>query len=124
VYYDEPHIASIIGSENTFETVQIRNTDLNRKLTVSVKEGSMIPKDPLTVANQAIDLFAAGAIDPITLHERLDDPNPRETVKKLVEFQTNPQGLFPEVSQQQPGAAVQGGAEQQSGDLLSSVPLQ
>lgn len=94
VYYDEEHIASIIGRGSSFETVNIRNSDLNRKLTVSVKEGSMIPKDPLTQANQAIDLASAGLIAPLTLHERLDDPNPEETTRELVKFQTNPAGIL------------------------------
>ena len=127
VYYDEPHMASILGSENTFETVEIQNSDLNRKLTVSVKEGSMIPKDPLTQANQAIDLFQAGALDPITLHERLDDPNPRETVKKLVTFQSNPSSLFPEVAQEQTETVIdpqQPPVDEQSSDILNSVPIQ
>lgn len=104
VYYDEDHIGSVLGKANARETVTLRNTDLDRQLIVSVKEGSMIPKDPLTQANQAIDLAEAGMIAPITLHERLDDPNPRETVKQLVEFQTNPQGILEEeqpVAQQQ-----------------------
>lgn len=129
VYYDEAHVASIIGKENAFETIEIKNSDMDRKLTVSVKEGSMIPKDPLTQANQAIDLFGAGAIDPIELHSRLDDPNPRETVKQLVQFQTDPQSLFPEV--QQPVVPEQGGMqggvppEQEQGNtLLSQVPIQ
>jgi len=94
VYYDVPHMASVIGKGNAFETVQISREDFNRQLLVSVKEGSMIPKDPLTQANQAIDLYSAGAISPVTLHERLDDPNPQETVKELVEFQTNPQSIL------------------------------
>lgn len=118
VYYDEEHIGSVIGRSNATETVVLRNEDLNRDLRISVKEGSMIPKDPLTQANQAIDLFGAGAISPLTLHERLDDPNPQETVKELQQF----------LSGQQLGGG--GGAEgtqppeqQGSSDLLSSVPL-
>jgi len=43
VYYDEDHIASIIGKANALETITLRNEDLNRDLLVSVKEGSMIP---------------------------------------------------------------------------------
>lgn len=112
VYYDEPHIASVIGQGNAIETVELRNTDLNRQLTISVKEGSMIPQDPLTKANQAIDLFSAGAISPQTLHERLDDPDPEKTVEQLIAFQ---QG-----SLQLPGSEG-GGAPPGSDNLLASV---
>lgn len=132
VYYTEEHVASVIGRENAFEAVALSNSDLDRKLQVSVKSGSMIPKDPLTQANQAIDLFSAGAISPIELHSRLDDPNPRETVKELIEYTTNPQGLFPEL--QQPQAVLPEGQAPQTqltdqptqteADLLSAVPTQ
>lgn len=121
VYYDTPHIASIIGSENAIETVTIKNEDLNRKLVISVKEGSMIPKDPLTVANQAIDLFSAGAIDLITLHERLDDPNPRETALKTIQMAQNPSSVFPEIAGQVP--QTQDLESAKSTELLDSVPI-
>lgn len=107
VYYDEEHIGSVIGKANAMETVRLRNEDLDRQLIVSVKEGSMIPKDPLTQANQAIDLATAGLISPLTLHERLDDPNPKETVKELVEFQVNPQAAIGEEQTPQPQGAPQ-----------------
>lgn len=83
VYYDEPHTASLLGNEKAVEYVTIQKNDLNRQLVVSVKEGSMIPQDPLTRRNEAMDLFAAGAIDPATLFERLDFPNPKESADKL-----------------------------------------
>lgn len=108
VYYDEEHIAAIIGSENAEEFISLKAEEMNQKLLVSVKEGSMIPKDPLTRRNEAVDLWAAGAIDPITLHERLDDPNPREAAEKLVTWQTNPQALFGGM-EAQPEMAVPGG---------------
>lgn len=119
VYYDEEHIASIIGAGDAQQTISLRNTDLNRDLLVSVKEGSMIPKDPLTEANQAIDLFGAGAISPLTLHKRLDDPNPQETVEELARFQS---GQLAQQGTPQGGAAP--GEQQRSTDLLSSVPIQ
>ena len=129
VYYDVEHIASILGSENTFETISIRNEDLDTKLLVSVKEGSLIPKDPLTQANQAIDLWSAGAIDPVTLHERLDDPNPRETVRKLVQFQTNPQSFLPEgedglAQPQQGSGGIPESTQDVSNALLDSMPIE
>lgn len=99
VYYTEEHMATIIGRANVQETISLIKDEMDEQLVISVKEGSMIPKDPLTQANQAIDLFSAGAISPLTLHERLDDPDPQETVRELVEFQQNPQGA---VGAQQP----------------------
>lgn len=95
VYYDEPHLASYVGDEKTQEFVRVSRGDFRGKLVVSVKEGSMVPKDPLTKRNEAIDLWSANALDPVTLFERLDFPNPRDAAMKLYTWQSNPGALFP-----------------------------
>ncbi len=120
VYYTEEHSASVIGAERAREWITIKNSDLNRKLLVSVKEGSTIPKDPLTQRNEAIDLWGANAIDPITLYEKLDFPNPKEAAEKLVQWQTNPQGILGGAA---PGLVPPGPQSAESA-LLSEVPLQ
>lgn len=131
VYYDEAHIGSIIGTTNASEYIELRSADLDRKILVSVKEGSMIPKDPLTKRNEAVDLWNANAIDPITLHARLDMPNPRESAKQAFLWQTAPQQLFPEAQQeiQQAQMAAQSGAPEGGGqpeeeNLLDRAPIQ
>jgi hypothetical protein len=104
VYYDEPHSASVLGKERALEYIELINTDFNRKLTVSVKEGSLIPKDELTQRNEAIDLWSANALDPITLFDRLKFPNPRESAKQLFLWQSNPISLFPDLQAEQQAA--------------------
>ena len=99
VHYDEKHIGSILGSEKEREYVEIQKEDFDRKLTVSVKEGSTIPHDALTEANQSIDMATAGLIDPITMFEKLDYPNPKQAAEKLYTWQNAPQLLFPDVSE-------------------------
>jgi len=107
VYYEEEHVGAIIGKENAAEFVRLKNTDLDRELLVSVKEGSMIPRDPLLRRNEAVDLWSAGAIDPISLYEALDNPNPRDMAEKLVKWLQDPGSL---VGQAQPALPVQAGA--------------
>jgi hypothetical protein len=101
VYYDEPHSASVLGSERSKEWITLRNTDFNGigRLTVGVKEGSMIPKDPLTQRNEAMDLWSSGGLDPITFFDRLEFPNPRETAKQLYLWKSDPVQLFPDLAQ-------------------------
>lgn len=99
VYYDEPHSASIIGADKARKYVTIKNDDLNHRLSVTVKEGSLIPKDTLTKRNEAVDLWSAGALDPISLFSALDFPNPRESAKQLFIWKTNPALLFPDLAQ-------------------------
>lgn len=138
VYYDEPHSAAVLGKERAQEYITIKNSDLNRKILVSVKEGSMIPKDSLTKRNEAIDLWSAGALDPITLFDRLEFPNPRETAKNLFIWKTQPQLLFPDLMQPQqmmpgqqgqPGQAtmqpeIPQGEQVPPENVLSQVPIQ
>lgn len=48
------------------------------EIIVSVKEGSLLPKDSTTIANQAIELAGAGKMAIVDLYKRLDYPNPEE----------------------------------------------
>ena len=48
------------------------------KVVVSVKEGSLLPKDSTSIANQAIELATQGKMSLIDLYKRLDYPNPEE----------------------------------------------
>jgi hypothetical protein len=88
VYYTEEHAAAILGKARAQEYVTLQAQEFNQKLLVSVKEGSLIPKDPLTTANQAVDLASAGLLDPISMFERLDFPDPIGTADK-------PDGVVP-----------------------------
>ncbi len=118
VYYDQTHLGAIIGKERAGEYFQIKNSDFGELyLQVSVKEGSLIPKDPVSERNEAIDLWAARAIDPITLFERLDFPNPRESAKQLYIWMTHPELMFPDV-QQQVMQAMMGQPTDQSGQSI------
>lgn len=133
VYYDEPKVASVIGKERAREFYALSSTDLaNVSLTVNVREGSMIPQDSMAKRQQAIELWSASALDPISLYEALDFPSPRESAKSLFLWQTSPASLFPElaVAQPPPGSpgvppeAQPGNADPETGGSLStSLPL-
>lgn len=97
VYYTAENTVRALGKEKGDIYIQMLKNGPSRRLTVSVKEGSTIPQDPLTKRNEAIDLWNAKAIDPETLFERLDFPDPKDTTKKLLEFMLNPQMLLQEV---------------------------
>jgi hypothetical protein len=106
VNYDEPHYASIVGREKAQESFYLQKDQFGPALTVTVKEGSLIPKDSLTKANQAIDLASQGFMDPLTLFTRLDDANPKETAGRLMLFKADPvaymQKYFPDIQLQAP----------------------
>ena len=114
------------------------------KIIVSVKEGSLLPKDTTTLANQAIDLAAAGFLSPIDLYEKLEFPDPKETAKNLWLWTNAPHILFkgdpdvmealgivppPEMMQEQippemPGNMPMAPDLSQSPDVLSQVPVE
>lgn len=124
VYYTEEHSASILGGENGRQFITLKKTDFNRQLSVSVKEGSMIPKDSLTRRNEAVDLFTAGAMDPLTLFENLDFPDPKGALEKLIMWQTNPQGLIQGggmINPMQPQVSPEG-VEAGAGGLVEGSP--
>lgn len=149
VYYDEPHYVQAMGQNGAAELVQIRNTDFTMDVNVTVKDGSLIPKDPLTERNEAMDLWTAQAIGLPELYTRLDFADPMGSAKQTLEWQMVAQGklppqvLFPDFAA--PQAPTQGNApavnpnmqeagttpapdsqpavQQESQQLIDSVPI-
>lgn len=114
VYYDEVHYASVLGAERAKEYISLSSADLTLKLTVGVKEGSMIPHDPASERAEAVELWTANGIDPITFFDRLEFPNPREAAKQLYLWQADPIQLFPDLLEaQQAQMAEQQAVEQE-----------
>ena len=78
---------------------------------VMVKRGSTLPTDDVSKQQNAIYLWGAGGIDPISLYEELNDPNPELKAKRLFLWQQAPQILFPELAKAM--GTGQGGATPQ-----------
>lgn len=100
VFYDVEHYASVIGTGRAVEYVSLQLSNSNRRFVVTVSPNSMAPRDELSERNNAIAMWNAGALDPITLFQKMDDPDPMNTAKKVVLWKTNPQmylaQFFPE----------------------------
>lgn len=91
VFYDEPHYGAKLGTGRAVEFVEVIRTNMDRQFVVSVMAGSMKPKDEVSEMNMAIDLWNKKALDPITLFQKLDYPDPMEAAKKVALWSTNPQ---------------------------------
>ena len=63
-------------------------------------------------------MWSKNALDPITLFNKLDFPNPRESAKSLYLWQNDPIALFPDLQaeQQQKQAAEQAMQQQQAAE--------
>lgn len=97
VYYTPENAVRVLGQEKGNVYLQTLKAGPSRRLIVSVKEGSTIPKDPLTKRNEAIDLWNAHAIDPRKLFQLLDFPDPDEEAKNLLQYQIDPSVLLQEL---------------------------
>lgn len=95
VHYDDEHFVNAIGAQEGQELIVLKNTRFTKSLVITVKEGSLIPKDPLTQRNEAIDLWSANAIDPKTLYAKLEYPDPNNAAKQLMLWQMFQKGLVP-----------------------------
>lgn len=89
VYYDEEHFITTAGQVAGMELITLKNADfpLLKTLSITVKEGSLVPKDPLTQRNEAVDLWSANAIDPLSLYKKLDFPDPVQATQQLILWQ-------------------------------------
>lgn len=122
VYYDEEHFITSAGSVSGMELITLKNDKfpLLTTLTVTVKEGSLVPKDPLTQRNEAIDLWSANAIDPRSLYKKLDFPDPDEAANQLILWQMLQKG---QIQPQQYLPSFTAGAQGQPG-MPQGTPTQ
>lgn len=146
VYYQEPKIVSILGQQQAVEVLQLQASDFTAKLVVTVKEGSLIPKDPLVKYNRDIDLYQMGALSLIDLLKSAEIPNAEQVAESALLWNFVKQGLLPPqilfpnfpmapmpVQGMEQGGNPQGTnpasnpadtASAQSAPQLSSVPIQ
>jgi hypothetical protein len=96
VYYDQEHFFVSAGATSGAELVALKNDrfPMLKTLNITVKEGTLIPKDPLTQRNEAIDLWSQNAIDPLTFFKKLDYPDPAEATNQLILWQLLQKGLI------------------------------
>lgn len=95
VYYTNEKEFPIQLDRNKQEVARFINTDFESPVFVKVKSGSLVPKDPLTQRNEAMDLWSAQGIDPISFFEKLDFPNPEKSAQDLLTWQMIQQGKLP-----------------------------
>lgn len=94
VYYTDERKLIFEGSQGT-ESITVSSLILKGSVQVTVKEGSMIPRNPLEERNQAVELFQMGVMSPVTLYKKLGFPNPMENVKELSVWMMVQSGLLP-----------------------------
>ena len=107
VYYQKDELVRILGDEKASEFLGLQAYMVDKDVLVSVKEGSLIPKDDLTKRNEAVDMWAAQSTDPISYFEALDKGDPEEAAYKLFLWTNDKARYFAEFGGRQIAPAFQ-----------------
>ena len=83
VNYDKNHIIKNLGREGDMVYEELSRDMIDDGIAVNVKASSV---DKQTKRADALALAARKAIDPMTMYEDLDYPNPKERAKRLILF--------------------------------------
>ena len=85
VMYDKPHFVKNLGKNGEYLQIELTRDKIEDGIAVNVKASSV---DKQQKRNDALVLAARRSIDPLTLIEDLDMPNPKERAKRLLLFLT------------------------------------
>ena len=127
IFYDEPRSASSPGPDKSLTKVSISSNLIPDGLQVIVRASAV---DKSTKRNVAMNLASMKAIDPYSLFEDLDYPNPKEMTKRLVDFLAGPPEAYVRYMQDvgikdvtQPANMLSEGGAQSSGQgMPQGVP--
>lgn len=88
VHFDAYHFARVLGPLGTLDFEKFIEDGPEDGLDIGVEPGSLLPTDKFSKRQEAIELFNSKALDPLTLYEELEVPNPKERLKRLIAFNT------------------------------------
>src|SRR3990167_675457 len=84
VYMDEEDLIRFTPSEGKTRFINWSRDKIEDGISVRVKAGSALPKDKFALKNETIQAIAI--LDPLSIAEGLDKPNPKEWAKRLVYY--------------------------------------
>ncbi|MDE2227318.1 MAG: hypothetical protein KGJ89_05195 [Patescibacteria group bacterium] len=130
VFFDEEQYFISAGTKEGKELVTVKADAFPeiKTLNITVKEGSAIPKDPLTKRNEAIDLWQSGAIGALKFYERLGESDPQEMTKDLILWemvksgQLPPQSYLPAIADELPAPPAQPNQQKQPNQPPGGLP--
>lgn len=81
--YVDAHFKSKMGKDGEVIQEYIQRDMIDDGISLTIKGSTT---DKVTARNQAINLGSSGAIDPMTMFEEMDAPNPKERTQRLLLF--------------------------------------
>ncbi|HJZ04279.1 MAG TPA: hypothetical protein VJ327_00255 [Patescibacteria group bacterium] len=125
VMYDKPHYVKDLGANGELLQAELQRDKIDDGILVNVKASTT---DQQQKRMDALTLAGQGSIDPLSLIEDLDMPNPKERAKRLIaflskDFQTYAQTIGVELwgGGQPPQEGVQSGMPGQGGGQQQAV---
>ena len=88
LYYTDIHVVKILGEDGAVEFVKLTQDDIEDHIEIIVKSGNTLPMDEISLRTEGVQMWQLGAIDPITLYERLKFPNPEKSAERLVSWKS------------------------------------
>lgn len=88
MYYDSTKVVKILGEEGAIEFVRLNRDEIDDHIEIIVKSGESLPMDKVSLRTEAVQLWQLGALDPVTLFERLEFPNPAKAAERLQAWKT------------------------------------
>lgn len=83
LFYDQPHYIKQMGQDGSMLYNELSRKDIADGIMVEVKASSV---DRMTRRADAVNLASRKAIDPLTMYEDMDMPNPKERTRRLLSF--------------------------------------
>lgn len=83
LYYTELQTVKILGEDGATEFLQFNRNDVEDAIEIDVKSGQSLPMDEVSLRTEAVQLWQLGALDPVTLFERLKFPNAEKAAERL-----------------------------------------
>ena len=94
VFYTREHWVRAQGENGLITFYKLQQDMIEDGMEIIVKPGTTLPTDKVTRRAEAIELAQINRIDPITLYERLEWPDPVKSAYRLFLMGAAPQELF------------------------------
>lgn len=119
VKFEKEQYLAYMSTDGTSKQVKIDAKMVKDKVRIKVRSGSSLKVDKAAKSQESVVLWQNGAIDPVSLFERLDEPNPAKLAERLIKFKQDPQAYLKDVSADY-ASATQTDAQEK---VLKSVAL-
>lgn len=123
MYYTETQTVKILGEEGAVEFIKLNSDDIEQYIEIIVKSGETLPMDKISLRTEAVQLWQLGALDPVTLFERLEFPNPAKAAERLMAWKQGQLTAETQAKIQEIAASAQYGAAAKVAEAGAETPM-